>query len=216
MAIGGLGRLPSLDERDRQFLLSVPAEVELKPYRYYRTGPVLDQESTPMCVGFAWRQWISSALLMTKTGPAAETIYTEAQNLDEWEGIAYEGTSVRGGAKALQARGHVNVYSWAFDATTIRNWILSDGGTVVVGSNWYVDMFNPQNGFIKPGGDLAGGHAYLVVGYSTDREAFRILNSWGRDWGEGGRAWISFEDMSRLILEDGEACTAQEIKIVQV
>lgn len=213
MSIGGLGRLPSKDERDQRFLLQVPAAVELKPFRFYRTGPVLDQGAYPYCVGYAWRQWLSSAHLMTKTGPAAPTIYSDAQTWDEWEGNSYDGTSVRGGAKALKARGHIGTYSWAFNASTIRDWVLSDGGTVVVGTNWYTGMFDLVAGHLEPTGELVGGHAYLIVGFSTDRQAFRVLNSWGRDWGESGRAWVSFANMQRLISEDGEACTATEVLV---
>lgn len=33
-----------------------------------------------------------------------------------------------------------------------------------------------------------GGHAMLVVGYEGER--FRVLNSWGTYWGDGGFAWL--------------------------
>lgn len=209
----GLGRLPAEDERDGQFRMAVPLEVELRDYRYYRTGPVLNQGAYPHCVGYAWRQFLSSAHLMSiGEGPTATNIYVEAQKIDEWPGENYDGTSVRGGAKYLQRVGRIGPYSWAWDATTIRSWLLSDQGTVVVGTNWYNTMFHPDgSGYLHPTGSLAGGHAYLIVGYSTDREAFRILNSWGREWGQSGRAWVAFEDMNRLISQDGEACTAIEL-----
>jgi hypothetical protein len=36
------------------------------------------------------------------------------------------------------------------------------------------------------------GHAMVLVGYDDAREAFRLQNSQGRDWGDNGYAWISY------------------------
>lgn len=209
----GLGRLPAEDERDMQYRLAAQPLL-LPDYKYYSTGPVLDQGAYPHCVGYAWRQWLSSALLKTKTGPTATYIYTEAQKVDEWPGENYAGTSVRGGAKILRSIGHIDNYFWAWDAPTIKNFILSGQGTVVVGTNWYENMFAPDAaGFLRPTGPNVGGHAYLLVGFSQDRNAFRMINSWGRAWGEAGRAWVHFDDMALLISQNGEACTAYEKRL---
>ena len=43
------------------------------------------------------------------------------------------------------------------------------------------------------------GHTMLVVGYDDTRKAFRIQNSWGRDWGERGYAWFSYEFWTRSV-----------------
>jgi hypothetical protein len=37
-----------------------------------------------------------------------------------------------------------------------------------------------------------GGHTMIAIGYDDSRNAFRIQNSWGRTWGEGGYAWLSY------------------------
>jgi hypothetical protein len=39
-----------------------------------------------------------------------------------------------------------------------------------------------------PTGDVHGLHAQAIVGY--EGEAFRVLNSWGTAWGDGGFSWI--------------------------
>ncbi|CAN5578665.1 hypothetical protein BH11BAC2_BH11BAC2_15640 [soil metagenome] len=41
-----------------------------------------------------------------------------------------------------------------------------------------------------------GGHCMCVVGYDDYMEggAFRIMNSWGEEWGEKGLAWIRYKD----------------------
>jgi len=41
---------------------------------------------------------------------------------------------------------------------------------------------------------LAGGHAMVVVGYDDRKEAFRIMNSWGKNWGDNGFIWVKYKD----------------------
>ena len=38
-----------------------------------------------------------------------------------------------------------------------------------------------------------GGHAMLVVGYDDDRNAFKVVNSWGKGWGNAGFVWIDYK-----------------------
>ena len=43
-----------------------------------------------------------------------------------------------------------------------------------------------------------GGHAMVLVGYSERRQAFKVINSWGTDWGDKGFAWISYRAIKEL------------------
>ncbi|MGB5323664.1 C1 family peptidase [Lutimonas sp.] len=38
-----------------------------------------------------------------------------------------------------------------------------------------------------------GSHAMLVVGYSDEMNAFKVVNSWGKDWGNQGFVWIDYK-----------------------
>lgn len=38
-----------------------------------------------------------------------------------------------------------------------------------------------------------GGHAMLVVGYSDEMQAFKVVNSWGKNWGNEGFVWIDYK-----------------------
>jgi len=147
---------------------------------------------------------------MTTDGPQPQIIYHAAQQVDEWPGEDYAGTSVRAGAKVLQSLGHVASYVWAFTAEDVATWLLSGHGTCVAGTAWTSGMMRPNDkGFIAPTGNSVGGHAYLIVGYNRVSGVFRILNSWG-SWGQNGRAWILGEHLDVLIRDDGEAATAIE------
>ena len=44
-----------------------------------------------------------------------------------------------------------------------------------------------------------GGHAMLVTGYDNDLGAYRLLNSWGDRWGDGGFAWLSYRAFERQV-----------------
>ena len=44
-------------------------------------------------------------------------------------------------------------------------------------------------------------HAMTVVGYDEDRQAFRVINSWGEWWGDHGYAWIGYTTFQQLVTE---------------
>lgn len=51
----------------------------------------------------------------------------------------------------------------------------------------------------KQGDKTAAGTQHLViVGYDEERRAFELQNSWGREWGNGGYVWMSYDDVSNL------------------
>jgi hypothetical protein len=44
-------------------------------------------------------------------------------------------------------------------------------------------------------------HALALVGYDDRRQAFRLINSWGTSWGDGGYLWIDYETFQNLVGE---------------
>jgi hypothetical protein len=48
-----------------------------------------------------------------------------------------------------------------------------------------------------------GGHAMCVIGYDDFLEggAFQIMNSWGKEWGENGLAWVRYSDFKAFCKE---------------
>lgn len=48
------------------------------------------------------------------------------------------------------------------------------------------------------GGPRLGRHAMVVVGYDDNRGAYRVINSWGRQWGDGGYAWVAYDQFEAM------------------
>lgn len=43
----------------------------------------------------------------------------------------------------------------------------------------------------------AGGHAMVIVGYNDDKNAFEVMNSWGKEWGNDGYFWLKYDDFAK-------------------
>lgn len=219
--LAGLGRLRQKDHRNS--LYPMPKMETVVRRRMWNAGEVLDQGDTPQCVGYAGWGWLAGGPTVNVPKFSPTTLYGWAQDNDEWEGNDYDGSSTLGLMKALKAKGYIDKYVWASDAETLMQWVLLVG-PVVVGTNWHMDMFTPRgDGYLEVRGSIVGGHEWRIVGADRNRivpaecgggkGAFRMVNSWGRGWGEQGRAWVSAHDLDGLLRADGEAVTALEKRL---
>jgi len=118
----------------------------------------------------------------------------------------------------------ISEYRWAFGLKDAAQ-VLSYKGPLVLGINWYEDMFYPDaKYFVKPTGEIAGGHAILCNGIKIVRKAgvtewpvqwvnvdldksyVRLHNSWGYSYGLNGAVFVTLRDLDTLLTNDGEAC----------
>lgn len=220
----GGGRLRSVDKRDLDHLLPPPralaGEPTTKVYQHWPAPKALDQGQSSTCVGHGCHQLLRcSPVRNVKNIPDPYQIYNEAQLIDEWEGENYDGTSVRAGIKVLARKGYLSSYRWAFDGQTAVNHILNVG-PMVIGVDWREGMMAvDQKGYVYNKGKLIGGHCVILVG--TNLTALNpdgtkgfcvILNSWGTEWGNKGRAKISIPALDELIRDQGEAAAVFEVQ----
>jgi hypothetical protein len=175
---------------------------------------VLDQGATPQCVAYSCANWLSCLPIRTIVDTPAyeQALYDRAQQIDEWPGENYEGTSVRAGFKVLQEQGHLPNYVWAQSEMDIFEFVATTG-PVVMGTDWYSDMFNPDaEGYLNPTGNVVGGHAWLI--YGVEQDFYYMQNSWGQ-WGiwNTGTAKIRRADVAFLLYSQGEAGAGSEVPI---
>lgn len=140
----------------------------------------------------------------------ARLLYRLSVEIDPWpenDGPDWQfGTDVLSCAKQVKALGFMPEYRWAFG---IDDLVLALGynGPAVLGVPWYTGMFAPDAaGVLHISGRVEGGHAILANGVNVTKRLIRLHNSWGDGWGIGGEALISFDDLDRLLHEQGEAC----------
>jgi hypothetical protein len=102
----------------------------------------------------------------------------------------------------------ISTYRWATDVDQMRACIAA-GIPISIGVNWYSSFDTPQRvsgeWWIGRGhlGSLRGGHCVCIYGASDKRQAFRVKNSWGKNY---PLIWLPYVTMARLLLEQGEAC----------
>lgn len=158
-------------------------------------------------------------------------LWDQAKVVDEWPDTNPgddNGTSGRAACDVLRTLGHVKVKNtsdlrssnpapaiengisanrWATNVDEMRT-AIANNLPIAIGVNWYSNFDNPikkgTNGwFIGEGnlGTIRGGHCICIYGASDKKQAFKLKNSWGRDF---PLAWLPYTTMTRLIQEQGE------------
>lgn len=204
-----LDRIPFFDPRSKAFPIRTLLDITQPRSYSWSVGITLDQGVEGACVGYAWAHEAAARPVIRNTNAAtARNIYTRAQQLDQWPGQApaYEGTSVLAGAKAAKEFKLLESYRWAF---TLRDALaaISRHGPAVLGINWHSGMWDvDERGFIHATGAVVGGHAILARGVNVRNKTVTLRNSWGPNWGRNGDALISWDDLGKLLADDGECC----------
>lgn len=218
-----LDRLVHYDARSKNYPITAALETTT-PRSYTWQVPLrLNQFSLGACVSFSWHHELAAKPVPVQgvTNTLARKRYCEMQAVDYWDGASsscggqppyYEGTAVIAGAKVLQSAGLIGEYRWAF---SLDDLILAVGykGPAVLGIRFYRGMMQTgAKGYLSVSGEFVGGHAICCNRVNVKERFFGLANSWGQSWGVkdawglGGSCRISFDDMARLLAEDGEAC----------
>lgn len=201
---------PERLEGNRPFLLSARARTILtaKPLRSrsWKRQAWLDQGHEGGCTGFGAAHAMSAGQYpLPVTNGVAQGFYEGAKRYDEWPGENYDGSSVLGVMEYLHHETYyLSAYWWATTLDEVLH-AIAFYGPVEMGSWWREGMLDVDAaGFIRNVGDAVGGHAYCLAAVDLPNRRVRVDNSWGRDWGLNGSAWLSFDDLAVLLRERGE------------
>jgi C1A family cysteine protease len=97
-------------------------------------------------------------------------------------------------AEALNYRisGYSKIYST--DRQAIKQ-MITKGKPVIITLVTDGSFNNAGPGFIWKSYSGSGGigHAVTIIGYDDSKNAYKVMNSWGSGWGDGGFSWIDYE-----------------------
>jgi hypothetical protein len=120
-----------------------------------------------------------------------------------------DGVPVPVGSSPISRIEGVTTNRWARTSDEMRAaFVAAQPTPVVIGVNWYSNFDAPVNVGAEKWigrsdlGRIRGGHCVCIYGASDKRQAFRVKNSWGRDY---PLVWLPYTVMDRLLAEDGEA-----------
>lgn len=80
---------------------------------------------------------------------------------------------------------------------------IAAGFPVVIGMmvDQAFSRLQPGEIYSAPDNVSTGGHAMVVLGYDDGRSAYKVINSWGTNWADGGFGWVDYQTFRGLVRE---------------
>ena len=110
--------------------------------------------------------------------------------------------------KARHQPYHINYYRSVSNNEYNLKYILSQSKLCIIfGAMSYESFTNLDYHFVCPIPNpnkemFIGGHAMLIIGYDDALQSFKILNSWGRNWGFNGIHYMPYNYVCSELCHD--------------
>lgn len=74
---------------------------------------------------------------------------------------------------------------------------------IIIGARLDQGFMGADENFIWDGsnGGFVGNHAMVVCGWDDNKNAFKLINSWGENWGDNGFTWLDYNYFSTVVFE---------------
>lgn len=211
-----LGRHLEHDELSRNF--AVPSAIDMSSWRNTAIGifdPIPNPNQKIGCCTMCAKAMQFNSVKNRIRGRVLDMVWAEDRysietSIDEFNGQwppNDTGSSGLASCRTMRKTGEGGRYRWLFGGAdqVVQTLMGSDEEkprVVSMGTWWHWDMFEQDSeGFVKPGGGLAGGHQYVALGYRQDRDAV-LCRCW---WGDFQDFWITRSDLNDLLIDGGDA-----------
>jgi hypothetical protein len=239
----GLGRLKPLeDPKDQNYPMRLrlgvvqelvfPRGIPPGSRHFLPAPPIINQLKTGTCVAHGLISYLAAPPIMQRFPLTPYDLYRRIVAGDSFPGNDHEatapdshlqyGTDERSGLEVLRAMGYISNYLWAESTEDARSWIMASMSGLVGGFPWTTNMMDTDSeGFISYTGQDEGGH-FIYLGGWNDRvkhhgkyvRAIRFQQSWEPTWGQKGRAWITEDDLAKMMQDGGKIAAPVETRVV--
>jgi hypothetical protein len=204
-----LGRHVYHDPRSREFRAEQAPRVISVTHQ--AAGLPLNQGELGSCTANALCGALDSAPDFAGGTPATEAdavhLYERETSL---EGDPYPPNDPGGSGlmvcKAAKQMGLISSYKHAFGITNALTALVLR--PVITGLKWYTsfDTPDPHTGLVElsPGATVRGGHEIVADGIDADKKLVWFWNSWGTQYGLGGRFCMTFDTWDQLLKDQGD------------
>lgn len=213
---GRLGRHAKVDSRSAAYPYQRSgAPVVAKTWT--RHNLILDQGNLGSCTGNAEVGALGTDPLFATMPPnlvldegLAVAIYSAAEILDGGPGLPGEDNGSSGSSVCQVAKndGYISGYTWCNDETDVLDALMA--GPVLLGVNWYSSFDTPSPAGVvslPATARIRGGHEIVARQVDVTSNLIGCDNSWGAGWGMGGRFFLPYSILTRLLREQGD-CAA--------
>ncbi|EGV27865.1 peptidase C1A papain [Thiorhodococcus drewsii AZ1] len=141
----------------------------------------------------------------------------KSTGVSTWNAMPYTESecSTQPSSTAVQEAANFKIASWGrLQGNDSIKAELANHRPVVIGIPVYDSFMNLSGSnsvYNALTGQNHGGHAITIVGYDDNRYggAFKVINSWGTDWGDNGYFWLTYDLGRQGVIQ--QAYSAQDV-----